>query len=77
MTNSTLKSAVEAVLELAEEDQVQAIEILQTVLDQREAGLQLSAEQIAEVMRRLADPNPEYATDEEVEEFFTRGLHED
>ena len=33
---------------------------------------ELSPEQLVELDRRMADPNPEYATEEEVEAFFAR-----
>jgi hypothetical protein len=66
MTKAALKSAVEAVLDLPEEDQVEAVAILQSIIEARDSELQLSPEQIAELREILADPNPRYVDQEEV-----------
>lgn len=46
--------------------------MLLDVVDQDQRDIQLSPEQVAEVQRRVDDPNPVFATDEQVEEFFGR-----
>lgn len=77
MTQSALKTAYEKALQLPEAEQAVAADILEDFLDQHASGLRLNEEQIAEVRRRLADPEPRYASDEEVEAFFRRGVNED
>ena len=47
-------------------------ELVADILASENAGSELSPEQRAELERRMADPHPEYATDEEVEAFFAR-----
>lgn len=77
MSDTALKAAYDKVLTLPEEAQAVAADILEAFVEQQTSDLALSSEQIAEIERRLADPSPEYATDEEVEDFFRRALHED
>ena len=66
MSESALKSAVETVLDLPEEEQVEAVAILQSIIETRESELRLSDEQVAEVRRRLADPDRKLIPHEEV-----------
>jgi hypothetical protein len=46
-------------------------------VEQRTSPLSLNREQVEEIRRRLAQSDPEYATDEEVDAFYRRALHED
>lgn len=72
MTKPTnLDTAVEAVRKLPEEAQETiAHELMETVRVYRH--LRLSEEQREEVRRRLAEPDPEMASDKEVEAVFNR-----
>ena len=47
-------------------------EILFEIMEAETADCELSPEQLAELERRMADPNPQYASAEEVEAFFAR-----
>lgn len=47
-------------------------ELLAEIMESEGADWSLSPEQLAELERRMADPNPQYATAEEVEAFFAR-----
>ncbi len=71
-----LKAVYEDVLNLPDEVQADAAELLQSFVDQHKAGWRLSPEQVAEVRRRMADPDPEYASDEEMDAFFGQILNE-
>ena len=77
MTDSALKTAYERALALPEDDQAEVAEMLEHFVDQRTSALRLGREQIEENRRRLKDPDPEYATDKDVDEFFHRALNED
>jgi Mg2+ and Co2+ transporter CorA len=77
MSNSALKDAFEKAMLLPKEDQAAAAGLLEDFVEQYNSGLRLTSEQVEEIRRRMADPNPEYATEEEVGAFFKRGLHED
>jgi hypothetical protein len=54
------------------EERRAAIEELLSEIMASEADCPLTPEQFTELARRMADPNPEYATTEEVEAFFAR-----
>jgi hypothetical protein len=77
MSDSPLKAAYEKALALPEGEQAEVAEMLEHFVDQRTSALRLTPEQIEENRGRLNDPNPEYATGEEVETFFRRALNED
>jgi len=77
MSQSALKSAFEKALKLPETEQAAAADLLEEFIEQHTSSLKLSDAQIEEIRRRLADPNPEYATDAEVDAFYRRALHED
>ena len=68
-----LDRAVAKVRKLSPDRQREAAEVLLDMVEQDASDLQLSAEQLAEVRRRLASP-PDYASDAEVEEVFNRLL---
>ncbi len=76
MSESALKAAYEDVLKLPEDVQADAAELLREFIAQHSSDIRLSRAQIDEVKRRLAEPNPEYASDEEMDEFFGRVLNE-
>jgi hypothetical protein len=65
MSESALKTAYEAALKLPEAEQAEAAELLTHFVDER-ASLRLSDEQVAELRRRLAKPNPKFYSQEEV-----------
>ena len=66
MVESAFKSAVEAVLELPEEDQDAAAERLEEFLRERQGVSLLTEVQQAEVRRRLADTNRRLIPHDEV-----------
>lgn len=47
-------------------------ELLADIMESEGADCDFTPEQLAELDRRMADPNPEYASPEEVEAFFAR-----
>jgi serine/threonine protein kinase HipA of HipAB toxin-antitoxin module len=47
-------------------------DLLAEIMASEGGDCDLSPEQLAELERRMADPNPQYATAEEVEAFFAR-----
>lgn len=59
-------------LSVEERDEVDAV--LYNYMQGREAHWELSPEQAAENARRVADPNPEYATQAEVDAVFGKPL---
>ena len=77
MSETVLKQAFEKALSLSEDEQAAAAGLLEDFIEQQRSGLRLTPDQIEEIKRRMAEPSPEYATDEEVEAFFRRGVHED
>lgn len=66
MSESALKAAYEKALELPEADQAEAAGLLDDFVAQRTSTLRLSDEQVAEVKRRLAEPDPVLIPQEEV-----------
>ncbi len=72
MTKDQVKTILDRVLTWPEERQQDAAEILTLMEEQDKARLHLTDEQVAEVKRRLADPNPKFLTFEEVRERFAR-----
>ena len=66
-----LDNAVERIRAMSPERQDEAAEILLVIAEQDPASVQLSAEQIAELERRLREPAV-YATDEQVAELFQK-----
>jgi hypothetical protein len=69
--NKRLDEAVARVKALPDEQQGEIAEILFDVLEQDEAGVRLSPEQITEIERALDDREP-YASDAEVRAVFQR-----
>jgi hypothetical protein len=72
MTKEQVKEILDRVLTWTPERQADAAQILTLMEEQDKSPLQLSDEQVAEVRRRLADPNPRFLTLEEVRERFAR-----
>jgi hypothetical protein len=72
MTRDQVKEILDRVLSWPPERQERAARVLAEMEAQDESRLSLSDEQVAEVKRRLADPNPKFVTLEEVRERFAR-----
>ena len=72
MTKAQVKTILDRVLTWPPERQQDAAEMLTLMEEQAAATLGLTDEQVAEVERRLADPNPKFLTLEEVRERFAR-----
>jgi len=66
-----LQQAFDRAKALPESRQDELAAIFLQIVEQDESPLRLNAGQIAEVEQRLASP-PDYATDEEVQDFFKR-----
>ena len=69
--NKRLNEAIARVQALPDDKQGEAATLLFDFLDQEQAGVSLTAEQIAEIERRLSDDEP-YASDDEVRAVFQR-----
>ena len=69
--NRQLEEVLEQVKALSDEQQQEVAQVLLAFLDQQNADLYLSPEQIAEIERRMSDDEP-FATDEEVRSVFAR-----
>jgi hypothetical protein len=72
MTKDQLKAVLDRVLTWPDERQQDAAEMLTLMEQQDKPTHRLTDEQVAEVKRRLADPNPKFLTLEEVRERFAR-----
>ena len=72
MTRDQVKEILNRVLTWPPERQEHAARVLTEMEAQDASPLQLSDTQVAEVKRRLADPNPRFITLEEVRERFAR-----
>jgi hypothetical protein len=72
MTRDQVREILDRVLSWPTERQEQAARVLAEMEAQDESHLTLTDEQVAEVRRRLADPNPKFVTLEEVRERFAR-----
>jgi len=72
MKKDQIKAVLDRVLTWPRERQEQAVRLLSEMEQQDNAALTLSDEQLAEVERRLADPNPKFLTLTEVRERFAR-----
>ncbi|HZL31249.1 MAG TPA: hypothetical protein VFC54_09345 [Pseudolabrys sp.] len=68
--NKRLDEALIKVLDLSDELQQEAAELLFEYIEAREAGIWLTAEQILEIERRLDEDD--VASDEEVKDVFDR-----
>jgi hypothetical protein len=72
MTKEQVKAILDRVLRWPPERQADVIQIIESMEEQDRSPLRLSEEQVAEVKRRLADPNPRFLTLDEVRERFAR-----
>jgi hypothetical protein len=72
MTKEQVKEILDRVLTWPPERQADVAQIVTLMEEQDKSSLRLSDEQVAEVRRRLADPNPKFLTLEEVRERFAR-----
>lgn len=69
--NKRLNEAIAKVQALPDDKQSEAAALLFDFLEQEQSGISLTAEQIAEIERRLSDDEP-YASDDEVRAVFRR-----
>jgi hypothetical protein len=72
MTRDQVKAILDCVLNWPPERQADVVHVVELMEEQDRSGLRLSDEQVAEVKRRLADPNPKFVTPDEVRERFAR-----
>jgi hypothetical protein len=72
MKKEQVKEILDRVLTWPPERQADAAQVLTLMEEQDKSSLRLTDEQVAEVRRRLADPNPKFLTLEEVRERFAR-----
>ena len=72
MTKDQIKAALDRVLTWPPERQADVVQVVALMEEQDKSELRLSDEQVAEVERRLADPNPRFLTLEEVRARFAR-----
>jgi hypothetical protein len=73
MTKEQIKAVFDRVLTWPPERQADVAQVVALMEEQDKSPLQLSDEQVAEVERRLADPNPKFLSLEEVRH---RGLQD-
>ena len=71
MTRDQVKEILDRVLSWPPERQANVAHVVELMEEQDKSPLRFSEEQVAEVKRRLADPNPKFLTLEEVREHFT------
>ena len=72
MTKDQIKAVLDRVLTWPPERQADVAQVVTLMEEQDKSTVRLSEEQVAEVRRRLADPNPKFLTLEEVRERFAR-----
>ena len=70
MTKDQIKPILDRGLTWPPERQADVAQVVTLMEEQDKSLLRLSDEQVAEVRRRLADPNPKFLTLEEVRERF-------
>jgi hypothetical protein len=70
MKKEHIKAVLDRVLTWPTERQEEAVRVLAEMEEQDRSNLQLTEEQIAEVERRLAEPDPKFLTLEEVRARF-------
>ena len=76
MTKEQVKAILDRVLEWPSERQEDAAKVLMLMESVNESTYRLTDEQVAEVERRLADPNPRRLTLEEFKERLQQRLGE-
>ena len=72
MTKDQVKEVLDRVLTWPSKRQGDAARVLTEMEEQDASPYRLTDEQVAEVKRRLADPNPKFLTLEEVRARFAR-----
>jgi hypothetical protein len=72
MTKQQVKEILDRVLTWPPERQEDAVRVLSAMEEQDASSYRLTNEQVAEVERRLADPNPKFLTLDEVRAQFAR-----
>jgi hypothetical protein len=72
MTKEQVRAVLDRVLNWPPERQADVVQVIEAMEQQDRSPLRLSDEQVAEVERRLADPNPRFLTLDEVRERFAR-----
>jgi hypothetical protein len=72
MTQDQVKKILDRVLTWPAERQADVAHMLELMEEQDRSSIRLTDDQVAEVERRLADPNPRFVTLEEVRERFAR-----
>jgi hypothetical protein len=72
MTRDQVKKILDRVLSWPTERQADIARVVELMEEQDASRYHLSEEQVAEVERRLAEPNPKFLTLEEVRERFVR-----
>ncbi len=72
MNKEQVKEILDRVLTWPPERQAAAAQMLTLMEQQDKSSLRLNDEQIAEVRRRLNDPNPKFLSLDEVRERFAR-----
>jgi hypothetical protein len=72
MTKEQVRAVLDRVLNWPAERQADVIQVIESMEVQDRTSLRLSDEQVAEIERRLADPNPRFLTLDEVREHFAR-----
>jgi hypothetical protein len=72
MTKEQVKAVLDRVLNWPPDRQADVIQLIKSMEEQDRSPLRLSDEQVAEVKRRLADPNPRFLTLDEVRQHFAR-----
>lgn len=72
MTKDQVKAVLDRVLTWPPQQQEEAAQVLLEMEERAQRSVRLTDEQVAEVERRLADPNPTFLTLEEVRGRFAR-----
>jgi len=72
MTKDQVKEVLDRVLTWPPERQADVVHMVELMEEQDRSDIRLTDEQVAEVRRRLADPDPKFLTLEEVRERFAR-----
>jgi hypothetical protein len=70
MTKERVKEILDRVLTWPEERQADVAQMVELMEEQDRSDLRLTDEQLAEIKRRIDDPNPTFLTLEEVRERF-------
>jgi hypothetical protein len=72
MTRDQVKEILDRVLAWPPERQADLAHMVELMEEQDQSHVRLTDKQVAEVKRRLADPNPKFVTLDEVRERFAR-----